>query len=79
MTNKHPLTQVGQPASPTTYKNIFSFGDVSQSPLNDIKCIVSMMQFGNIVAKNILEIANETCQLQPLPTEVHKLQVIPFG
>ena len=50
MTSKHPLTDVGQPQDPAVYNNIFSFGDVCLTHLNEMKSIVSLAQLSFAVA-----------------------------
>lgn len=79
VTNCHPLTKVGQPANPTVHKNIFSYGDVTLTPRAEMKCIVSMLQYGSVIAGNLVEVANGTVNLTPMPHELHKIQIIPLG
>jgi NADH dehydrogenase FAD-containing subunit len=79
VTNKHPLTNIGQPAKQTVYNNIFSFGDVCLTPRNEPKCIISMYQYGSIVAGNIVKAASNLKNLEPMPIEFSKLQMVPIG
>ena len=53
MTDKHPLTDKGQPSNPVVYENIFSIGDVCLTRMNEVKSIVSMMQYLHVPVQNI--------------------------
>jgi hypothetical protein len=46
VTNKHPIASNHKPQNHVIHKNIFSFGDVCLTPRNEVKCIVSMFQYG---------------------------------
>ena len=53
MTQQHPFFPYDKKASPKTYSNIFSFGDVCLTPSNELKSVVSIMQYQDVVAKNV--------------------------
>lgn len=42
VTDLHPLIEKNQPTEPNVYQNIFSFGDVCLTPMNEHKSINSM-------------------------------------
>lgn len=78
VTNCHPITSVNQP-DPVVHKNIFSFGDVCQTKLNEEKNLVSILQFKHIISHNIQQVAMETVNLMALPDEAHTIQMMPMG
>lgn len=43
--NKHPIASNHKPENLTLHKNIFSIGDVCLTPRNEVKCIVSIIQY----------------------------------
>jgi NADH dehydrogenase FAD-containing subunit len=79
VTNKHPLAANHSPANPVIHHNIFSYGDVSLTPRAEVKCIVSMIQYLSQICNNILEVAQGTGQMQPIPTNLHTIQMVPMG
>lgn len=78
MTNKHPLTDKGQPAE-VVYENIFSVGDICITKMNEVKSIVSMMQYLHVPVQNIYSKATEQPVSIPLPDAVNLLMMIPIG
>ena len=55
VTDNHPLAN--NKTAVKVYQNIFSFGDICITPANEPKQIVSMHQYGHVIANNILQIA----------------------
>ena len=79
VTNKHPLTDKGQPGSPTVHENIFCMGDVCFTPMNEVKSIVSMLQYLHVPVQNVYAKALGQPLPMQLPGAVNLLQMIPMG
>lgn len=79
MTNMHPLIGKGQPDSPIVYENIFSIGDICLTPMNEVKSIVSMMQYMHVAVQNIYCKAIGEPVIVKLPEAVNLLMMIPIG
>jgi len=59
VTNAHPLSEKKRnQVSEKVFENIFCFGDVCLTSINEVKSIVSIILYIEIVAQNIL------CSLQ---------------
>jgi len=54
VTNIHPIA-TKKSENPKTYQSIFSFGDVSISPANEPKTIITMYQLVEPLSKNVFE------------------------
>ena len=79
VTNAHPLIEKNQPDDPTVFQNIFSFGDVCLTPMNEQKSINSMRQYVTQVSNNIFMRAIGWRDYQDLPAKMHMMQHIPIG
>lgn len=49
------------------------------SHANEVKSIVSMFQYGHVIAANIVQVANNGAQFQSIPKEMSCLAGIPIG
>ena len=54
-------------------EDIFSFGDVCLTPSNEIKSVVSMYQYGTIIASNMYSVAMKKEPTLEIPKEFHVL------
>jgi hypothetical protein len=50
-----------------TWSNIFAFGDVCLTKLNESKEVVSILQLSKTIAQNIVQILVGSDQLVPIP------------
>ena len=49
------------------------------TPRNEMKSIVSMYQYGDCIANNIVQTLSESAKFQEIPEHFHKLNAIPLG
>ena len=78
VTNVHPIATV-KPSTPKTYPNIFGFGDVSISPVNEPKTIQTQYQMIGPFVKNIYEQAVGEAGIHPFKDIISSLGFTPLG
>ena len=78
VTNVHPIATV-KTATPKTYANVFGFGDVSISPVNEPKNITTMYQMIEIFVKNIYEQAVGEPGVTPYKAIISSMSLTPLG
>lgn len=82
VTQKHPLLKQSDASKDKTYDNIFAIGDVAITPSNEPKTIVSIHQYKEIVANNIVQQLKGTkskSEFQKLPETFTEIGSIPIG